>query len=327
MITAVYTFVPKWSFLTVATLLLLLNMAGCSTISLVADSGAPPYIGNKEAILPATVAETSGLACLDDGSFLTLNDSGHTASVYQINALGQVLQQFELNANNLDWEAMTIHQGELWVGDIGNNSGLRKGGDLYYRQLPLTQDKDANKLSTSQTSFIYPDLPLPPLQVYEHDFDAEALVSANGQLFLFNKAWQSDDTSVYLLEPNLTTTTARKVSRIDGLPGVVTDGAFSEQHQRFVLTGYAKFQKNVLKLALYNDYQPFLAVLDPNFQLLQVISFAEGGQLEAICIDAKQQVWLTQEQSKRRPALLWHWGSMQQLLSPDVNDQKTSQIK
>lgn len=273
-----------------------------------------------EVVLTAQMVETSALACLEDGSFLTINDSGHTPTVYQINHQGQLLQQYELNASNRDWEAMAIHQGQLWIADIGNNSGKNPGGDLYQLNLPLRLGQN---IVPSHSSFIYPDFPQLPLTAYQHDFDAEALVSANGQLFLINKAWQSDHSSVYLLEPNnqaaqqtlKTTHQARMVATISGLPGVITDAAFSQQHQRFVLTGYARFRDNALRLALNNDYQPFLAVIDQHFQLQQLVPIPQSGQLEAICIDPQQQVWLTQEQSKRRPALLWRWGTMDKLLS------------
>ncbi len=263
-----------------------------------------------EAPLPAIVAETSGLVCLSDGSFLTINDSGNSATVFRINALGEVMAQFAIDATNRDWEAMTIHQDKLWIGDIGNNSGARAGGDLYQASLELSNHQ---LNSVQKTSFVYPDLPLPPLQAYQHDFDAEAIVSANQQLFLFNKAWQSDHSSVYQLTTAEGHTAAQKVATIAGLPGVITGGAFSNAQQVFVLTGYARFRDNVLNMALYDDYRPFLAVLDAKFKLQKTIPLTQGGQIEAICIDAQQQIWLTQEKSKRRPSLLWRWGTVQQL--------------
>lgn len=305
-----------------AILILCLSVVACS-------SQQQPYTPQKvseqqhqasEVVLPTQMVETSALTCLDDGSFLTINDSGHRPIVYHLNSQGQLLQEYELAATNRDWEAMAIHQGQLWIGDIGNNSGKNQGGELYQFNLPLRLGQE---IIPHHSSFIYPDFPLPPLTAYQHDFDAEALVSANGQLFLINKAWQSDHSSVYLLEPNnlamqqtqKTTHQARMVAKISGLPGVITDAAFSQQHQRFVLTGYARFRDNALRLALNNDYQPFLAVLDQHFQLQQLVRIPQSGQLEAICIDHQQHIWLTQEQSKRRPALLWRWGTMDKLLS------------
>lgn len=267
-------------------------------------------VGAGEAQLDPSILESSGLACLADGSFLTINDSGNTPTVYQLNAQGKVLAQFQMDATNKDWEALTIHQGELWIADIGNNSGARTGGDFYKASLQLQSDKPN---ATRKTSFVYPDLPLPPLEIYNHDFDAEALVSADQHLLLFNKAWQSAHSSVYQLTTAGSRSEATKVATIEGLPGVITGGAFSSEQQLFVLTGYARFRDNVLNMALYNDYQPFLAVLDRQYKLQKVIPVTQGGQLEAICIDQQQQIWLTQEQSKRRPALIWRWGSISQL--------------
>lgn len=293
-----------------------------------------------ELVLPDEIAETSGLVCLEQGRFLTINDSGHSPSVFKLNIRNRILQKYEkyqLNATNKDWEAMTLHQGQLWIGDIGNNRGLRDGGELYQVPLPLAsampaaagpdQNGQTDRIVATQYSrFTYPNFPTVALQAYQHDYDAEALVSANGQLFLVNKAWQSDQTSVLLLAPDKTAHQAQVVATISGLPGVITDAAFSKQYQHYVMTGYARFRDNALQLALFDNYRPFLAVLDAQFQLKKVVPIPQGGQLEGICIDAEQQIWLTQEQSKRRPALLWHWGSMQTLLSPAATDEKSSQI-
>jgi len=284
---------------------------GCSTQSATNSMLVKTATLLVEAPLPAIVEETSGLVCLADGHFLTINDSGHAATVFQLNARGEVLQQFSIDGANRDWEAMTIHQDQLWIGDIGNNSGTRSGGDLYQTSLQLRSEQQN---PAEKTSFVYSDMPRPPLQVYQHDFDAEAIVSANQQLWLFNKAWQSDHSSVYQLTMNNGSTTAARVATIQGLPGVITGGAFSSTHQVFVLTGYARFRDNVLNMALHDDYRPFLAVLDTRFKLQKTVPIAQGGQIEAICIDAQQQLWLTQEKSKRRPALLWRWGTLQQLL-------------
>ena len=299
------------AYVSMLTLAVSVGLTGCSMTS----SPQHPHLETSavlaEAPLPIIVAETSGLVCLPDGSFLTLNDSGNAASVFQLNNRGEVLRQFKIDAVNHDWEALTIHQQKLWIGDIGNNSGVRSGGDLYQTSLQMTPDR----LNTpNKTSFVYPDLPKPPLQMYQHDFDAEAIVSANGQLFLFNKAWQSQHSTVYQLTTTAGNTQAQKIATIDGLPGVITGGAFSHARQLYVLTGYARFRENVLNLALYDDYRPFLAVLDTQFKLHKTLSLAQGGQIEAICIDEQQHIWLTQEKSKRRPALLWRWGAVGQLI-------------
>jgi hypothetical protein len=304
------------------------------------NDNASKQTDDFELVLPNEIAETSGLVCLDHDRFLTVNDSGHSPVVFELDIRNQILQKYEkyqLNATNNDWEAMTLHEGQLWIGDIGNNRGLRHGGELYQVALPLhttssgvhrnnPKAKASNTLATRSSSFTYPNFPQVALQAYQHDYDAEALVSANGQLFLVNKAWQSEQTNVLRLIPDTTAMQARVVAKINGLPGVITDAAFSEQHQHFVMTGYARFRDNALQLALFDHYQPFLAVLDAQFQLVKVVLIRQGGQLEGICIDSQQQIWLTQEQSKRRPALLWRWGTLQQLLSTATTDEKSSQI-
>jgi hypothetical protein len=294
-------------FIQVAVLLL----PGCNTLSTKKLETHQESNKKKEALLDPEMMETSGLICRDDGSFLTLNDSGNSPTIYRLNSNGKVLERFLIDAKNQDWEALAIHQGKLWLADIGNNSGARSGGDLYQVSLQLNE-RQLNQ--AIKTSFVYPDLPHPPLQMYQHDFDAEAIVSADEQLFLFNKAWQSAHSSVYQLTTENGSTTAQKIATIDGLPGVITDGVYATDQHMFILTGYARFRENMLNMALHDDYRPFLAVVDRNFTLKKLVPVTQGGQLEAICIDQHQQIWLSQEQSKGHQALLWHWGSLQQLI-------------
>ncbi len=313
-------FVKHWR------LVILLQLAGfilaaCTTpaalTTVSAHNEATHSLAFVESVLNTVVAETSGLVCLNDGSFLTINDSGHSATVYRLSSAGDILDQFSIDAANQDWEAMTVHQGKLWLGDIGNNSGARQGGDLYQVAIKL----DSQHINHAQkTSYVYPDLPLLPLQTYQHDFDAEALVSANQQLLLFNKAWQSEHSSVYRLITKDAVTSAHKIADIHGLPGVITDAAFSQEQQLFVITGYARPRQNLLNMALYDNYQPFLAVLDLDFKLQAIVPVSQGGQLEGICIDQQHQIWLSQEQSKRHAALLWRWGSIQQLNQQKITE-------
>jgi hypothetical protein len=289
----------------------LVLLQGCNTNSAKMPEDSQEKNNQKEALLDTEIIETSGLICRDDGSFLTLNDSGNSPTIYRLNSDGKVLDRFLINAKNQDWEALAVHQEKLWLADIGNNSGARSGGDLYQVSLQLS-DRQVNQ--AVKTSFVYPDLPHPPLQMYQHDFDAEAIVSADEQLFLFNKAWQSAHSSVYQLMTDNGSTTAQKIATIDGLPGVITDGVYAADQHMFILTGYARFRDNMLNMALHDDYRPFLAVVDRSFTLRKIVPVAQGGQLEAICIDQHQQIWLSQEQSKGHQALLWQWGSLQQLI-------------
>src|SRR5690606_33877479 len=76
--------------------------------------------------LPEVLTESSGLESNADYSFWSHNDSGNAPKLIRIDTLGQVLQQLEIDAINVDWEDMTKDvDGNLYIGDFGNNDNVR----------------------------------------------------------------------------------------------------------------------------------------------------------------------------------------------------------
>lgn len=261
-------------------------------------------------LLPEAISESSALICLQT-QFLSINDSGNAPTLYQVDRFGVLQREITTNANNIDWEAMTLHQGQLFIGDIGNNSGARTGIQLYQFAWPFK----SNQIRSDKIyQFNYPAHPSDstlPTQAYQHDRDAEALVSTGSRLLLLSKNWLSDGSQVYELD--LANSSMQKVADIDGLPGLITDATYDKAHQLFVVTGYQNLRKNALSFALSGNYQPFLALLDNNFRVLNIKILPGAGQVEGVCVDQHQDIWLSQERSRQLPALLWRFGTLQQL--------------
>lgn len=286
---------PSPYFYRVSCLALLLLTSSCSQ---------KPDI-NQFVLLPDEIRESSALLCLDNGHFLTLNDSGNSSELFEIDQGGRILQRTSLAVSNTDWEAITQSEHHIFIGDIGNNSGIREQTWLWQLDKPWQQMQVPRQILLQ-----HPDYPSQPPQPYQHDLDAEALVYANGAVWLFSKSWHSGHTQVYQWSVGQP---LRKTAAIAGLTGLVTDAAFSEADQLFVLVGYADMRKNPLQFIFSNNYQPFLALVDTDFNLLQQMPLQSTGQVEAVCVDKQQQVWLTQEESKAQPAMLWRLGTVASL--------------
>lgn len=284
-------------FYRISYLALILLVSGCSQ---------KPDI-NQFVLLPDEIRETSALLCLDNGNFLTLNDSGNSSELFEIDAKGRILQRTTLAVSNTDWEAMTQSEHQIWIGDIGNNSGRRTQTWLWQLDKPWQQPQMPRQIMLQR-----PDYPSQPPAPYQHDLDAEALAFANGSVWLFSKSWLSGSTQVFQWRAGQA---LRKTSAIAGLTGLVTDAAFSTAEQLFVLVGYADMRKNPLQFMFSNNYQPFLALVDTDFNLVKQIPLHSTGQVEAVCVDKQQQVWLTQEESKAQPAMLWRLGTVTALRS------------
>ena len=273
-----------------------------------AQTGSPKQLR----LLSAEVAETSGLVCLDDGKFLTLNDSGNPPTLFQLDVMGRILSRIDTTAINQDWEALALHQGQLWIADIGYNSGQRTALQLYHA--PLAQ-ADNKQLSVDTLTVQYPQAALTRAMPYQHELDAEALVSTGKQLLLFSKNWLGMQSRVYVVDTDASTSVLKPVGNTTALPGLITDAAYSPQHQVFVVTGYQNFRLNPLAFMFSGDFSPFLAVLDKQFRLITSVPIETGGQLEAVCLDKAHNIWLTQEKSTHQPAALWRWGHLETLLA------------
>lgn len=243
--------------------------------------------------LPKAVQETSGLACVNDRLF-TVNDSGHPAIIYEINARGDVLAGYKSQANNNDWEAMTAFNDFLYVADIGNNSGLVKQYSIYRHDL---LDMSLVKPSLyRQVRFEYTDYPTESLAMMSHDYDAESLAFNGNKLVVFSKSWQSNVARVYeinLVQPDQKAT---PVTTIDDLPGMITGAHYDEASKRYVVVGYNSNGLPSLK--------PFMALLSDEYKVLELKSLKGFGQVEAVCLDFEGSLWFSQERALFKPALL-----------------------
>lgn len=73
------------------------------------------------------IREASGIVASrrHPGIFWVHNDSGNAAALFAIRRDGSLVREYVINAAILDWEDIAIDDlGHLYLGDIGNNSGL-----------------------------------------------------------------------------------------------------------------------------------------------------------------------------------------------------------
>ncbi len=263
------------------------------------------------AMLPAAVQETSGLACLDNGNFLTINDSGNPAILWEVSGVGKIQRQVKSKQPNTDWEALTRDADSLYIADTGNNRGQRNSGQIYVYPLSNKVPKEPTVILRYQ----FAEFPEKPLLPYRHDYDIEAVAANKQYLVMFSKSWTGGPSQVYRLTTKTPETQQIKpIAQIENLPGVVTDATWSEKHQVYLLTGYANFQQSLLSVLLSGHWSPFIAVVSPDFQVLRVKSIPDAGQLEAVCVDTDDYIWLSQEQYKKSPAKLWRFGTLGSLL-------------
>lgn len=183
--------------------------------------------------LPATITEASGLS-IDGKSLSWHNDSGDGPYVYRTDLSGKIIGTDTLTATASDWEDITRDPaGRLYLGDFGNNRGLRKQHAVY-RYDPAVGTTDTIR-------FTYPGQDGGGRDA-SGNFDCEAMVFQGSYLHLFTKDQLFGRGRFMTYHFRLPATPGVYVAElVDSLRiprRVVTAAALDSVHDALVLTAY-----------------------------------------------------------------------------------------
>jgi len=174
------------------------------------------------------LAEVSGVVASKQyaGILWAHNDSGDAARIFAMRADGTVVMPVEqrdryevaprlrwmpemgappwlsprtpwpgisiLDARNVDWEDITLYNGTIYIGDVGNNGNTRT--DLTVYAVPEPNPYQAAQAGVSVSQPIrYPDQTEFPGR--DRRFDCEALFAWRGKLYFITK-WRADYSSI-----------------------------------------------------------------------------------------------------------------------------------
>lgn len=233
--------------------------------------------------------ETSGLAMLND-TLWTLNDSGNEATLYAISTKGKLLAKRELNKTNIDWEDMTIVNGNMIVADMGNNFGTRK--NLYLLEVDLG---NGGATTLDSIPFYYPEQENFGFQ-QATPFDAEGIIFIENEIVVFTKNRDTLTSEIYVIP-----TTGGVATKMGSLPvgSLITGADYHQESKTLALTGYRKDENQYLyvinnfSLSAINDAK--INQYDLNFK---------GAQIEAVSIIDTKTFWITSEKTRIYPAFL-----------------------
>jgi hypothetical protein len=167
------------------------------------------------------ITESSGLARdAEAGAYWTVNDSGDEGIAYRLSTDGEVTGTLQFRAAPVDVEAVALHDGRLYVADIGDNGADRDRITVYY-----FNDAEAADQSVAYRSweFRYPDGP--------HDAET-LLVNGEGRLFIVTKGAPG---AVYAAPTSPKRTAVNELERVGEAPAAVTDGTFLPGGNRIAL--------------------------------------------------------------------------------------------
>ena len=175
-------------------------------------------------ITDSRITESSGLARdTKAGSYWTVNDSGDDGVAYRINTKGRVTGTLEYRADPVDVEAVAMHDGRLYVADIGDNDANRELVTVYYFDDARAADESVPYRSWE---FRYPD--------GAHDAET-LLVNDEGRLYIVTKGAPG---AVYAAPASPERTAVNELTRVGDAPAAVTDGTFLPGGNRIALLTY-----------------------------------------------------------------------------------------
>jgi len=116
-----------------------------------------------------------------------IEDSGNKNIIYGLNQEGKIAHEITVsNAKNIDWEDLTSDEnGNLYIGDFGNNDNTRKDLCIYKIEASSLKNDTAN--ATSKISFYYPNQKEFPPKKSELFYDSESFFEYKGNFYIFSK--------------------------------------------------------------------------------------------------------------------------------------------
>lgn len=239
--------------------------------------------------LPKKLKEVSGTETIKKSDLIwMLNDSGNAPKLYGVSKKGKIKKEIYVKAKNHDWEDLTSDaEGNLYIGDFGNNANKRKNLVILKVDKKYLSKKNAE---VEKIQFSYPNQYKFPPKKKDLYFDTESFFYFKNHLYIFTKSRVKNKygkTFLYKVPAKKGKYVAEFLGAYENCKDLecwITSADISPNQKKVVLLS----QKNVL---IFSNFE------NDNFLSgkVQKIDFNHRSQKEGICFTNNQTLLITDE--------------------------------
>lgn len=244
-------------------------------------------------VLTPGIAESSGLI-YDGGYVWSHNDSGNGPEFFKIDPVtGKIIQIITVtNYPNVDWEDIASDSTYLYMGDIGNNDGVRT--DLKVLRILKSQfmGSSAKNINVTAEAISYSYADQTPTSS-KNNFNCEALTSLGDSLYIFTKDKGDFQTRVYQLPKKPGKYVVSPYASYDA-KGLVTGVDYNPKTHELLLLGYETGHTNSF-ICYFSDFQGN-KFFSGNSRRVE-IGNTNDWQTEGICFKGNDSLFLSCETS------------------------------
>ena len=227
--------------------------------------------------LSGSLKEASAIEKVVNSDLLwTIEDAGNKNNIYGIDLNGNIVKDIDIsNSSNIDWEDLTSDkQGNLYIGDFGNNSKNRDDFTIY--KVSNLKDDEAN---AERINFLLPK------KMKSEDFEAFFLL--NDYFYIFSK--ENKSTKLFKVPNQIGKHTAEYIAELElkDKRTKITSSDISNDGKTIVLLNHDK----LWKITNFKDDNFFEGDI-------QKLSFEHKSQKEGICFKSNSEVYITDEKDK-----------------------------
>jgi hypothetical protein len=246
--------------------------------------------------LPSILLENSGMIFWNDYLWM-VNDGGSSPSIYKLDQSGNVLDTISVaNATNIDWEALSQSNTQIFIGDFGNNAGNRTNLAIYeINKSELLSG--GGQVSAQKHTFKYGDQLNFSLPTNNHSFDCESFYFDNDSLVLLSKAWTNFYTKRYRFPSDWNDTLTIYPQDSIYTDGLITDVSIDTPSKRVFALGYKNNGSNFYTSFVYLlfDY-PGSSLFNGNKRRIELGNMLTLSQTEGIAFKDSNSGFLSAEQ-------------------------------